>query len=1674
MKSSRWNIARSVAQAFRHLWLLFVLTGLLAGSRAVAQGTAFTYQGSLADGAAAANGTYDLRLTIFDAATGGNAIGNVTELTGQVVAEGLFTVTIDPGASVFTGQARWLELQVRSTGTPAYTTITPRQALTPTPYAIHAGTAATATVATTANSVPATGITGELPLAQLPASVVVNGTSGLTLTKAPELVGQSSLAGGALSVLAGEHYAGIAAGNAGLLIFDVANPAAPALVSQFNQGVFTHGFTVDKDHAFLASGANGLRTFSLTNIAAPEFLSETNDTDAHQVVTDGNYAYVAGVPNIVVYSLLDRSHPEKIAVVGAPNGSTRRLALANTTLFVAGANALRAYSVATPASPVQLANIPVIGARSVAVGGQFAYVAAGPGGVAVFDVANSASPTLVGAVPADADAQHVYVSANRLFISDHGVGLQEWDVTTPATPVHLHTYASVPDITGSIVLNNYAMTANADAVGLRILGLSHGLNFTAGYAGNGASGGALGVTIGGGGAQTYLVQTEQGEMSVGGPNVAGGDFSTIAGGLSNSVARAAHGAVIGGGAFNTIGTNATVAAIGGGAGNRIGTDARNAVIAGGDSNSIGTNAPSAFIGGGERNEIAANARGATIPGGFQNRAAGERSFAAGQQAKADHRGAFVWADANGGDFLSTAENQFSVRARGGVRFETGGAGVLVDGQPLGASGGARLNGGNTFTGNQTVNGSVSATSFSGNGFNLTSLNAANLAAGTVPDARLSANVPLLTAGKLSDSALGTDVARRDGGNTFTGDQTVGGTVTATSFSGSGTALTGLDAASLATGTVPDARLSANVPLLAAGKLNDSTLSADVARRTGGNAFLGDQQVAGAVSATSLSGDGSGLTTLNASSLGSGTVPDARLSANVATRAGGNAFTGDQTVSGSVTATAFAGGGAALTGLNASSLGSGTVPDARLSANVPLLTAGKLGDSVLGTDVARRAGGNAFTGNQSVAGTVTATAFIGDGSQLTGIGGEPAPVVISADLTAEPNRSYVVNNTGSVNLTLPAHASVGDTVRVSGVGSGGWGLYGDLEEDRGGTGVNWIPRETDRKWSAIASSANGKNLLAAVEGGQLYTSADSGVTWVARESNRDWRAVASSADGTKLIAAVRNGQLYISTDSGVTWVARESNRHWSSVASSADGIRLIAAVGGGFRYGFAEGQLYTSTDGGATWVARETEADWRAVASSADGTRLVALKFNGLPHTSVDGGVTWTFSGPLTYWEAVASSADGDHLVAAASAGPFHTSGIYTSNDGGTTWVPRLEYHGLAVASSADGTKLAAIKGYDFSRREHSVYLSSDGGVNWDQRVPNLDWTAVASSADGTKLAATEHLYRIRTSGPDPFPGGPGVSVELRFNANGRWQPLGPSGLNAANVTTGTLPDARLSADVARRAGGNAFTGNQSVVAGSAAEPFPQLRVAAADTAPYGAFVSVDATATSGGKDYLIYSTGGSAGEGTGKLVTKNQTDNRIVQTLTADGKAGFGTFAPAVRLHVKQQTDNGGFNPANDGFRLEAASGESWTLQTQAAGDLVFDSGLGSGYAYISRNSGAFNITSDARFKRDIQPLGPLLDRVLALEPVTFRYLHAPADSPPVVGFIAQQVLPLFPEVVDEKDGQYAIGYDAFGPIAIGAIQELNTKLEAQLAARDAEVAELKSRLEKLERLINEKLGGGQ
>lgn len=120
--------------------MLAVLAALVtaAPSTAAAVGTGITYQGRLRDNAQAASGVYDFTFTLFDAASGGNMVGNVQTVDDLNVSGGLFTTPLDFGP-VFDGKALWLEIAVRpGNSSGAFTTLDPRQAMTATPYALYA------------------------------------------------------------------------------------------------------------------------------------------------------------------------------------------------------------------------------------------------------------------------------------------------------------------------------------------------------------------------------------------------------------------------------------------------------------------------------------------------------------------------------------------------------------------------------------------------------------------------------------------------------------------------------------------------------------------------------------------------------------------------------------------------------------------------------------------------------------------------------------------------------------------------------------------------------------------------------------------------------------------------------------------------------------------------------------------------------------------------------------------------------------------------------------------------------------------------------------------------------------------------------------------------------------------------------------------------------------------------------------------------------------------------------------------------------------------------------------------------------------------------------------------------------------------------------------------------
>lgn len=130
MKTSIPNIVGALA------WLALLSTLTPQLSTLHAQGSAFTYQGRLNNGSSAAGGTYNFTFSLFTNSTGGTAVAGPVTTNNLVITNGLFTVTMDFGPGVWNGATNWLEIAVETNGAGTFTTLAPRQEVTPAPYSI--------------------------------------------------------------------------------------------------------------------------------------------------------------------------------------------------------------------------------------------------------------------------------------------------------------------------------------------------------------------------------------------------------------------------------------------------------------------------------------------------------------------------------------------------------------------------------------------------------------------------------------------------------------------------------------------------------------------------------------------------------------------------------------------------------------------------------------------------------------------------------------------------------------------------------------------------------------------------------------------------------------------------------------------------------------------------------------------------------------------------------------------------------------------------------------------------------------------------------------------------------------------------------------------------------------------------------------------------------------------------------------------------------------------------------------------------------------------------------------------------------------------------------------------------------------------------------------------------
>ena len=231
---------------------------------------------------------------------------------------------------------------------------------------------------------------------------------------------------------------------------------------------------------------------------------------------------------------------------------------------------------------------------------------------------------------------------------------------------------------------------------------------------------------------------------------------------------------------------------------------------------------------------------------------------------------------------------------------------------LSITGTGALNAGSITSGFGNIN--IGSSIFTGDGSGLSNLNASNLASGSVPNARITSGSVTQHQGDITGTgALDSGSITSNFGNINIGTST---------FTGNGSGLSSLNASNLSTGTVAGARLGGNQSMGGIKTFSDTT----EATTTGNGAVRlsgGLSVVKNIVFGGTATGNGSGLTSLNATNLGSGTVPSARVTGSYTGITGTGALDAGQITSGfgdiNIGTNTFTGNGSGLTSVDAATL-----------------------------------------------------------------------------------------------------------------------------------------------------------------------------------------------------------------------------------------------------------------------------------------------------------------------------------------------------------------------------------------------------------------------------------------------------------------------------------------------------------------------------------------------------------------------------------------------------------------------------------------------------------------------------------------------------------------------------------------------------------------------------------
>ena len=188
---------------------------------------------------------------------------------------------------------------------------------------------------------------------------------------------------------------------------------------------------------------------------------------------------------------------------------------------------------------------------------------------------------------------------------------------------------------------------------------------------------------------------------------------------------------------------------------------------------------------------------------------------------------------------------------------------------------------------------------------------------------------------------------------------------------------------------------------------------------------------------------------------------------------------------------------------------------------------------------------------------------------------------------------------------------------------------------------------------------------------------------------------------------------------------------------------------------------------------------------------------------------------------------------------------------------------------------------------------------------------------------------------------------------------------------------------------------------------------------------------------------------------------RNAVTVLKNGKVGIG-ITPVYEFEITHISGSQG----NMGLAIRntnpGGSNHRWShYVSNGTGDylLHFNGNLRGTFDDVT---GSYTMASDARLKSEIESIGAVLDDVLQLKPSKYYLIDEKYRDAKHIGFIAQDVEKLFPNLVQRPSVEqeyYTLDYSGFSVLAIKAIQEQQELIKSQ----QSKIEELEKRLKAIE-----------